>query len=116
MKAAIIYTSKYGATEKVACAIAEKLRESSEIEVDLFSLKKTSHPDISGFELVILGSPIYMGKVLGTIKTFCKTNESSLLQKKIGLFVCGMYPDKEHQQKELKDAYSQILQDKALAT
>ena len=114
MKTAIIYISKYGTTEKVAHSIAEKLKETNEVE--LFSLKKNPHPDISGFERVILGSSIYMGQASGKMKAFCKTNESVLLQKKTGLFVCGMHPDKEQQDKELKGAYPEAMLKKADAT
>jgi len=113
MKAAIIYASKYGTTEKVATAIAEKLREINEVE--LFSLKKNPNPDISGFDIAILGSSIYAGQVSGRMKAFCKANETVLLQKKTGLFVCGMHPDKEEQEKELKDAYPEVLQKNATA-
>jgi menaquinone-dependent protoporphyrinogen oxidase len=114
MKTAIIYTSKYGTTEKVASKIAEKLRETHEVE--LFPLKKNPNPNFSEFDLAILGSSIYMGQASKKMKAFCKANESFLLQKKIGLFVCGMHPDKEQQSKELKDAYPEILQNKAIAT
>ena len=106
--------SKCGTTAKVACSIAEKLKGTHEVE--LFSLKNNPNPDISGFERVILGSSIYMGKSSGKMKAFCKANESILLQKKTGLFVCGMHPDKEQQHKELKDAYPEALQNKAAAT
>jgi menaquinone-dependent protoporphyrinogen oxidase len=114
MKTAIIYTTKYGTTEKVAASIAERLKETHEVE--LFSLKNNPHPDISKFELVILGSPIYMGQVPGKMKAFCKANEAVLLQKKTSLFICGMYPDKEQRHKELKDAYSEVLQNNAAVT
>ena len=114
MKTAILYVSKYGTTAKVACSIAEKLKGTHEVE--LFSLKNNPNPDISRFETVILGSSIYMGKSSGKMKAFCKANESILLQKKTGLFVCGMHPDKEQQRKELKDAYPEALQNKAAAT
>ena len=113
MKIAIIYASKHGTTEKVAAAIAEKLMDVNEVE--LFSLKKNPNLDISKFDMVILGSSIYAGQASQTIKAFCKLNESVLLQKKIGLFVCGMHPDKEQQEKELKDAYPEILQKNATA-
>ena len=114
MKIAIIYTSKYGTTEKVACSIAEKLKETHEVE--LFSLKKNPYPDISGFEAAILGSPIYMGQSSKKMKAFCKANESVLRQKKTGLFVCGMHPDKEQQRKELRDAFPEALQNQAAST
>jgi menaquinone-dependent protoporphyrinogen oxidase len=93
--------------------IAEKLKETNEVE--LFSLKKNPHPDISGFERVILGTSIYAGQASGKMKAFCKANEPVLLQKKTGLFVCGMHPDKEEQKKELKAAYPEALQEKAAA-
>jgi len=114
MKTAIIYASKHGTTEKVARSIAEKLTGTNEVE--LFSLKKNSNHDISGFETAILGTSIYAGQASGKMKAYCKANESVLLQKKTGLFVCGMHPDKEQQEKELKDAYPEILQEKAVAT
>jgi len=114
MKIAIIYTSKHGTTEKVAGMIAGKLKETNEVE--LFSLKKNAHPDISGFGMVILGSPIYAGQASGKMKIFCQKNETVLLQKKIALFVCGMHPDQEERKKELINAYSEALHQKAVAT
>ena len=114
MKTAIIYASKYGTTEKVAVSIAEKLKETNEVE--LFSLNKIANPDISGFEMVILGVPIYAGQASGKMKVFCQTNEPVLLQKKTGLFVCGMDPTKEQQNKELQDAYPEVLQQNATTT
>ena len=114
MKIAIIYVSKYGTTEKVAGIIAGKLKETNEVE--LFSLKKNARHDISGFEMAILGSSIYAGQASGKMKTFCKENEAVLLQKKIALFVCGMHPKQEEREKELKDAYSEALHEKADAT
>jgi menaquinone-dependent protoporphyrinogen oxidase len=114
MKTAIIYASKHGTTEKVAVAIAEKLMKTNAVE--LFSLKKTPNPDISGFEAVILGSSIYAGQASAKMKNFCKANETALLQKKTGLFVCGMHPDIAQQEKELKDAFSDVLREKAIVT
>jgi len=114
MKTAIIYTSKHGTTEKVANLIAEKLKKTNEIE--LFSLGKNSNPDISKYETVILGTSIYAGSASKKMKAFCRKNESILLQKKTGLFVCGMEPNKEKQNKELSDAYSETLHKSAVAT
>ena len=114
MKTAILYVSKHGTTKKVADLIADKLAETNEVE--LFSLMNNPNPDINGFERVILGSSIYAGQISGKMKAFCKANESVLLQKKIGLFVCGMQPDKEQREKELKDTYSEALHKKSVAS
>jgi len=114
MKIAIIYASKYGTTEKVAEAIAGKLKGMNEVE--LFSLKKNPQPDISAFEMVIIGSSIYVGQASKKVKAFCEENESLLLQKKIGLFACGMHPNKEEREKELKNAFPEVLLQKSSAT
>jgi len=114
MKIAVIYASKYGTTEKVAESIADRLKETN--EVALLSLKKNPQPDISAFEMVLIGSSIYAGQASKKVKLFCKVNESLLLQKEIGLFVCGMHPDKEEQEKELKNAFPELLLKKSSAT
>ena len=114
MKIAIIYASKHGTTEKVAFSIAEKLRENNEVE--LFSLKKNPNPDMNDFGTVILGTPIYAGQASGKMQKFCKNNEPALLQKKTGLFVCGMEPDQAKREKELADAYPTVLLKNAVAT
>ena len=113
MKIAIIYASKYGTTEKVAASIADKLKENA---VTLFSLKKNPQPDIDAFEMVIIGTSIYAGQASKKVKSFCKENETLLLKKRIGLFVCGMHPDKEEQEKELKNAFPEALLKKSEAT
>jgi len=114
MKIAIIYASKHGTTEKVSCSIADKLMETNEVK--LFSLKENMNPDISGFDTVILGSSIYAGQASGKMKSFCKANETVLLQKRTGLFVCGMHPDKEQQKKELNEAYPDVLLKNSVVT
>jgi len=107
MKTAVIYSSKHGTTEKIANYIAEKLTKTNEVE--LFSLKKITSLDISRYDKIILGTPIYAGQPVKNMKNFCKTNESILLQKKICLFICGMEPTKEQQEKELKEAFPETL-------
>ena len=112
MKTAIIYTSKHGTTEKIAHAIADKIRDTSDVEV--FSLKKNPNPNIGEFDTVILGSSIYAGQTSKKMKAFCKENESVLLQKKLGLFICGMHTNKEEIDKEMKVSYSEALQEKSV--
>jgi menaquinone-dependent protoporphyrinogen oxidase len=114
MRIAIIYATKYGTTEEVARLIAAQLIGSNAVE--LVSLKENPSPDISGYEIMILGTPIYASQPNKKMKTFCKSNESLLLQKKTALFVCGMEPDPSKREKELLDAYSEELRNKASTT
>ena len=114
MKIAIIYASKYGATEKVSGSIADKLKGTNEVE--LFSLKKNPQPDIGVFDTVIIGTSIYAGQASKKVKAFCKEHEALLLQKRIGLFICGMHPDEVEREKELKNAFPEVLLKKSSAT
>lgn len=105
MKTAIIYSSKNGTTEKVANMIVEKI--GTEDDVSLISLRKTSSPDLSSFEKVILGTSIYAGKPRSEMSKFCNQYRNILESKTIGLFVCGMQPAKK--EVELKGAYPEYL-------
>ena len=106
METAIIYTTKYGTTAKVAQMIAERLTGNP---VSLINLKDNKHPDISSFEGIILGTPIYAGTSSKIMQNFCKRNIEALVQKRLALFVCGMEPDSIKQQQELINAYPDEL-------
>jgi menaquinone-dependent protoporphyrinogen oxidase len=112
MKTAIIYVSKHGTTEKAARKIAEKLGSH---EVSFFNLKTDKNPDITSFDGIILGTPIYAGTPSKRMQPFIKTHPEILTAKRIGLFVCGMEPNREKQQQELRNAYPQELQQQAIA-
>ncbi len=107
MKTAIIYASKHGTTEKVARAIGEKLKGATDVE--LFSLKNTPNPDIRSFDTIVLGTSIYAGQPSKKMKAFCYGNEAALLQKRVGLFVCGIEPSPEGRKRETDAAYPEEL-------
>jgi menaquinone-dependent protoporphyrinogen oxidase len=107
MKTAIIYTSRHECTEKVAKKIAEKLVGN---QITIFNLKEYKNPDISSFDGIILGTPIYAGQSLKSMQAFVINQTDVLLTKRVGLFVCGMEPDKEKRQQEFDNAYSLSLQ------
>ena len=57
-KSLIVYFSQGGTTAKVAESIATGLR-SEGYQVDLHSIKEKQQPDISGYDLLGIGSPVY---------------------------------------------------------
>jgi menaquinone-dependent protoporphyrinogen oxidase len=65
--------------------------------------------------VVILGTAIYAGKPLRAMQDFCERHSGALLDKRLGLFVCGMENEPDKQQQEVANAFSQLLRDKALA-
>lgn len=111
-KIAIIYASKHGTTEKVAQRLAAKL----DGDVSLISLKQNKNPNIDSYDTVILGTAIYAGTPQKVMTVFCQRNESELLKKTIGLFICGMQPGAETREKEIIDAYSEVLRQHAKAS
>lgn len=109
MKTAIIYYSKKGTTQKVAKIISEKLNS----QEGLIDLKNKSSFDISTYERIIIGSPIYAGNSHNKVKKFIASNLNLLLNKEIGLYVCGMERDEAKQREELERAYPKELIERA---
>ncbi|MDR1725055.1 MAG: flavodoxin domain-containing protein [Bacteroidales bacterium] len=112
MNTAIIFTTKHGTTAKVAALIAEKLKDT---DTKLFNLKEVKKIDIGNFECIILGTSMYAGNASKKLQTFIHKNQDALLNKKLGLFVCGMEQNLNNQQNELKKSFPQWLHQKAVA-
>lgn len=106
MNIAIIYTSKHGTTEKVSQMIAENLAGH---QLSLINLKKNPNPDLTDFDLLILGCGIYAGNASGSFRKFCNNNMNVLLNKELGLFICEMEPDTARQQQEIMNTYPASL-------
>jgi menaquinone-dependent protoporphyrinogen oxidase len=112
MSIAIIYATKYGATEKVALLIAKKLQSAS---AEVFNLETNKQIDLQQFDTIVLGTAVYAGAPRKAMKDFCEVNTDILAEKRLGLFVCGMEQQEENQREELAKAYPQSLHDKAIA-
>jgi len=71
-KCLMIYFSKGGTTEKVASSIAEGLIGSG-CQVDLCNIKDSGLPDIKGYDLLGIGTPVYYYRptfnILDNLKT-----------------------------------------------
>lgn len=90
MKTLIIYSTKYGSTEKCAKMLSEKLTG----RVELVNIKKDSIPDLNQYNKIIIGGSIYIGKIQKEITEFCEKNIHILKDKIIGLFICCGLPEK----------------------
>ncbi len=110
MNTTIIYISKHGTTEKVAEKIAEKLGVQPN---NLLNLRNDRNPDIENYDRVIIGGSIHAGMIQKRVKDFCEKNLQSLLQKEIGLFMCGMQD--EQFEEEFKNAFPEKLRQNSKA-
>lgn len=109
MKTLIAFATKYGATEKCATILSEKLTG----KVDLCNLKEVKDIDLSPYDKVIIGGSIYAGRVRKEAHEFCSKNHHVLKEKKLGLFICGMLDDQA--ETELNHSFSQELLTTAVA-
>ncbi|WP_069659919.1 flavodoxin domain-containing protein [Arcticibacter eurypsychrophilus] len=84
MKTALIYISRHGTTEIIAQHIAALIGSN----VTLYNLENEPDPVITDYDQVIIGGSIHYGSIQDQVKNFCKRNLATLLDKKLGLFIC----------------------------
>ena len=82
MKIALIYSSKYGSTKRVAYQVAEKLN----VVDNLFSVEE-ENPETANFDAIILGMPIYAGSTTRDMRAFLKKNYDAFKDKLIAVFI-----------------------------
>ena len=85
-KTLIVYGTRYGATAEVAKEIARILKDQYDLSVQLINLSEKKIKDVSGYDNIVLGSGIKMGRWTGKAKRFLKKNFEG---KKLAVFVCS---------------------------
>jgi len=93
MKIAILYGTKYGTTKKVAESIFKLLENHNKdydesIDVKLINLKEKDDANLD-CDFLIIGSPVYMGRIRKEVRNFLKKYENTLIDKRFALFICG---------------------------
>lgn len=81
--------------------------------MEVVSIDDKQLPDVSSYDSVVLGAPIYAGEPPMDFVHFCKKHEDTLLQQPLHVFVCGLVRKVEKQQTEIEAAVSQELRDHA---
>lgn len=102
MNTIILYATKYGATRQIAERLAEKMGGAI-----MHDLRQGDAPSLDSFEFVILGSATYAGSIRKEAKTYLSRNACSLLEKKLGLFLCGL--EEEKAKENIKTNFPQEL-------
>lgn len=94
MKGIIVHKGKYGTTALYARWLSESLG------LPVLSMEEASPAALDGYDLVILGSSVYIGSLL--IAKWLDQNAGLLADKKVLLFiVCGTTAEDHIQQQEL---------------
>jgi len=103
VKTLIIYASKHGSAEKAA----NKLYQNLEDDKEIVNIQENSKPFIDNFDTVVIGGSIYGGNIQKEIQKFINDNLNTLLDKRIGLYLCcGIEKDFE---KQLENSISEKL-------
>lgn len=109
MKTLIIYATKHGSAESCSKLLKGKLNG----ETVVVNIKKDAIPDLSGFDNVIMGGSIYVGKIQKELTNFCSKNLEELKKKKLGLFICCM--NKDNTEVQLNTSFPQELLNSAVS-
>lgn len=109
MKAIIMYTSKYGCTEKAAYLLKAQLGE----ETEVVNLMLAKEPSLDRYDTVILGGSIYYGKIQKEMTEYILKNQTELRDKRIGLFICAG-TKREQAVQELKTSFPEDLFNEAV--
>lgn len=112
MKILILFASKYGASEKCANLLSEKLNG----DVTIINLKENKNINLSDYDKIIVGASVYAGNVQAEVKNFCATNSNLLLSKPFGLFLSCMSDGKEEIKSYLQKSFSDDLINHASVT
>lgn len=89
MKTLVLYASKYGCTADCVNHLKEKLQG----EVTTANLKSLGRVDLQGFDWIVIGGPIYMGKLHKAVKGFCEGSLEALQGQSLALFLCCTTPE-----------------------
>ncbi|MBS4012496.1 MAG: hypothetical protein KGZ97_01880 [Bacteroidetes bacterium] len=81
MKIAVIYTSKYGSTKRVA----EKIADNCDNAFAFSTLSDIQN--IESFDKIIIGIPIYAGSTTRDMRNFLKKNWDAIKPRLFGVFV-----------------------------
>lgn len=87
MKTLVAFASKYGTTKSCAEAIADRITG----DADVIDIKRSRTLSFDEYDSIVIGGPIYAGKVMSAVPAFCDKHRTALLERTVGLFICCLY-------------------------
>lgn len=100
MKTLVAFASRQGCSEKSARLIQRILGS----DCDIIDLDIESDVDLTPYDTVVIGGPIYYGRMRASVRYFCEVNLQALLTRRIGLYICCMQSGEVARQ-ELRESF-----------
>ncbi|MBE6684759.1 MAG: hypothetical protein E7592_03820 [Ruminococcaceae bacterium] len=109
MKIAVIYVTVGGTTRECAELLKKELKTH---DVDLFDLSE-SDPELSGYDTIVVGFPIRMGRAMKKARNYIKTHLEKLKECRVAYYICCGFVDcfDEYAEKTIPD----VLRERAVA-
>ena len=103
MRILVAYATRHGATEGIADALGATLRDTlPESHVDVLSASDVD--DVSGYDAVLVGSAVYLGRWLAPARTLVRDQAVALRRRPVWLFSSGPVGDPAVPATEASDA------------
>ena len=83
----VVYASRHHSTAEIAFAIGGVLQQSAQLQIDVEPIENVR--DITPYEVVVLGSAVYMGQWQAAAADFLKHHQQELAQRSVWLFSSG---------------------------
>ncbi|HVP95506.1 MAG TPA: flavodoxin domain-containing protein, partial [Methanoregulaceae archaeon] len=100
----VAYASRKGTTTEIAQAIGKELQAAGHI-ADVMEIGSVS--TLAGYHGVVIGGPMYMGRMVGDVGKFVKRFSDALAKLPVATFIVGLTPVS-------KDPESMAYMEKAL--
>lgn len=102
----VTYATRYGSTQEVAETIAAELNK--------LGLPTTLRPmsnvrTLDGYSAVVLGAPIYIGRLHKDARRFLAQHSATLKAKSVALFALGPTNNTEEDWRNVRTQFQQIL-------
>ena len=89
MKVLVSAASKHGATAEIGDRIAAALRDALPAGTDVDVVAAENVTTVDGYEAVVLGSAVYMGRWLDSARRLAETHAAELSTRPVWLFSSG---------------------------
>jgi menaquinone-dependent protoporphyrinogen oxidase len=110
MKVLVTAASRHGATLEIACAIASALEDR---EIDAPVLRIDEIGPLDGYDAVVLGSAVYMGRWLDAAKDYVDDHLDEISARPTWLFSSGPLGDSPKPEIEPEDVAALVVRTRA---